>query len=419
MMKKALAVLVAVGFYVAGWAQSLESIRKMMDGGDLAGAKAAIDQYLQNPKKEKDADGWYFKGHIYNSYSRDEKLDLAQRMALKDAAFEAFQNNQTLDGRDVRMKLEGHQSYLDLYFGFYDLGAKFYNAKNYAASYDAFKKANAVKDFILGKKYVYTQVNLYPLDTAIVMNMGLTANLDKREDVGMGHYRQLADANVNQKDYESVYEALVQYYNKIEDKESFQNVLAKGRKFFPKNAYLMDMELRSLGDGDKAGLFEKYENMLKADPQNYGLHYNYAIEMYNSLYVGDDKPADPAKVKTRLTEVLKTAISLDKEIDATVLMSNHLFNFAADVQGELNAVKGKTADDVAKRKKLQEEINRTMDEFVVYAEKAVAYYDAKSDLKPSQKAIRVNILTNLSDVYSVKGDLKKAAEYDKAKLKGL
>ncbi|RYD73253.1 MAG: hypothetical protein EOP53_20450, partial [Sphingobacteriales bacterium] len=403
-MKKAYALIMSVAITCAAWAQSLEDVNARMEKGDMQGAKAAIDKFMENPKKAKDADGWYFKARVYNQLSHDKSLDLNTRKELKDQAYEAFKTNQTLDPKEMRLKLETYQSYLDLYFGYYDLGATFYNEKNYSAAYDAFMKAHEVKDFILAKNYTYTQAKLYPLDTALVMNIGLSANLDKKEDVGMPYYRKLADHNVSGKDYEGIYEVLVNYYSNKGDSVNLKQILTKAKKLYPSNAFIADFEMKQLSKtGDKSALFAKYEEMIAADPKNYPVLYNYSVEMFNAIYVADEKPANEKQLKDRLTKVLEMAIPLDKEIDATILMSNHLFNAAADNQTAAALITGKSADDLKKKKELNDEALKYMNAFIPYGEKIIAYLDALPSLKGSQKANRINTLTNLSEVYSVKG----------------
>ncbi len=419
-MKKVYALALGIALSCSAWAQSLEDVNSKMEKGDLQGAKASIDKYMENPKKAKDAEGWYFKARVYNQLSHDKSLDLKTRRDLKDQAYEAFKTNQVLDPREVRLKLETYQSYLDLYFGYYELGAGFFNEKNFASAYESFLKSHEVKDFILAKKYTYPQAKVYPLDTALIMNIGLSANLDKKEEIGMPYYRKLVDNNVGGKDYEGVYEALINYYDNQGDSVNMQQVMTKAKRLYPGNAYIADLEMRHLSKTtDKTALFAQYEKMVANDPKNYPVLYNYAVEMFNSLYVGDNKPENEKQVKDRLTKILEMAIPLDKDIDATLLLSNHLFNAAADNQTAANMIKGKTADDLKKKKELNDEALKLMNSFIPYAEKAIAYFDGLPTLKASQKANRINTLSNLSEVYSVKGDKTKAAEYDKMKLKGL
>ena len=51
------------------------------------------------------------------------------------------------------------------------------------------------------------------------------------------------------------------------------------------------------------------------NPSNFNLGYNYAIELYNSIYGKDAKPVNETAAKAKLTEVLKKAIINDKGND--------------------------------------------------------------------------------------------------------
>ncbi|RYE14167.1 MAG: SGNH/GDSL hydrolase family protein, partial [Sphingobacteriales bacterium] len=83
-----------------------------------------------------------------------------------------------------------------------------------------------------------------------------------------------------------------------------------------------DIEMEAVRKkGDKPALFAKYEELIARNPSSYLLTYNYAIDLFNNIYVGDNKLADENAAKEKLTAVLKSAIANDKGIDATVLMT--------------------------------------------------------------------------------------------------
>ena len=56
-----------------------------------------------------------------------------------------------------------------------------------------------------------------------------------------------------------------------------------------------------------------------------------------------------------------------------------------------------------------------MDEFIEYAKLGVTYYESLPTLKPVQKATYQELLTNMSEIYNYKKDVKNAAEVDKKK----
>ena len=176
------------------------------------------------------------------------------------------------------------------------------------------------------------------------------------------------------------------------------------------------MELDNIAaKGDKAVLLAKYEELLGADPENFALNYNYAVELYNKIYGGDDKKADEAS-REKLTAVLKKAIAIDKGIDATVLMANHSYNMASDAGAAASMVKGTKPEDIKKKTELKAVSNKKMDDCIVYSDQVVKYYEGVPDLKAKQSANLKIVLGYLTDIYNLKGDAKKSAEYDKKRI---
>lgn len=412
--------LILLGFSVmAGSAQDLETIQEMINKSQFKEAKTGIDKFLSSTKNTSQSEAWYYKGRIYNSLSLDKAIPDSIQYNMKNEAYAAFRRYQELDTKDIWLKLEGYGSYLDLYAGFYDLGAKEFNAKNFDAAYRSFNKALEVKDYTLTKKYEYSQITLHPLDTALVSNTAKSALLAKKMDEGIALYKKLTDAEVSGPDYMDVYEYLADYYSKKPDQAALKSLLEKAKRLYPKNDYWTAIELKSVeNNGDKSSLYAKYDELLMKDPSNYVLAYNYAVELYNSVVGRNATEADNPAVKEKLTSVLKIAIAADTGVDANVLMTNHLFNMFADLSNEVLLVKGTKPEDLKKKNELKVKMNAKIDEAIPYAEASVKYFETHSSLKPAQKANYRIILDHLSEMYGAKKDMKKVAEYE-ARLKAL
>ena len=74
MMKKT-ALLINFLFCVTlTFAQDLDDINELMGKLKYKEAKEAIDKYFHNTKKEKEAEGCYYKGRIYNSLSQETSM---------------------------------------------------------------------------------------------------------------------------------------------------------------------------------------------------------------------------------------------------------------------------------------------------------------------------------------------------------
>ncbi|MEO7444428.1 MAG: hypothetical protein ABIT96_03025 [Ferruginibacter sp.] len=410
-MKKFLMLLAICSFSFMLRAQTLEIIPNYINNQKWQEGKVAIDKILEDPKNQDKADAWYFKGRIYNAMSYDKALPLLDAYNYRAQAFEAFKKTQQLDTKDLRLKVEFYRPYLDLYFGYFDLGAAQFNNKDYMDAYNSFQRAQEVKDYILAKKYEYSDATLYPLDTSLVLNSAIAAGLAKDKDLSMKSYRVLADANVSGKNYMDVYEALSEYYYKKEDNTNLDLILTKARGFYPENDYWTDIELdRIRKSGDKQMLLKKYKELLATSPDNFLLNYNYSVELFNNLYGKDAQTTNLVETKQELTNLLKKAIAVDKGIDATVLMANHQYNMASDISGDVSRLKGTSPEAVKKKADLNTQYMVKMNDFITYAELASKYYDAKTDMTPIQKGVYKSLLINLEEVYNVKKDSKKAAE---------
>ncbi len=412
-MKRILSLIAFVIVSAPVFSQSLSDVEDYYKKKDFAGAKVAIDKYLADPKNADKSESWYYKGRVYNALSYEASTLPADKFTLKNAAYEAFLRNQQLDPKDQRMILELHKPYLDLYFSFYDLGATFFNNKDFKNALLSFEMAQTVENYMRSKNYTYTEAKLYALDTALVMNAAFSAAQAKDEITAVKYYKKLADANVSGDSYLEVYEYLANYYLENNKAAELNDILNTGRRIYPSVTYWNDMEIKMVGKaGDRAAMLLKYEEMFNKYPNDFFVGYNYSVELFNDMY-GKNAKTPTAASRSKLTEVLKKIIPLDKENDALNLLANHLFNISADYATEASMIKGTKPDDIKKKKDLNAASLKVMDEYLVYAIQAEKWYAEQATLKAIQSANFRSLLGNISDIYAAKGDAKKAADYRK------
>jgi len=415
-MKKYCFLMMLVFASVLGFGQSLSDVNDLLGKSQYKKAKEAIDKHLSDTKNAAKADGWYYKGRVYNAYSKDSSLSPAEAMKLKMDAFEAFKKYQQMDSKELSFLLENHVSYFDLYNGFFDIGAREFNNKNFSGSFEGFKNALTVEEYIKSKNYEYSGFKFSNLDTSLVQNIAMAANNAKDEVSAVKYYRKLTDANLKGEQYLNIYVFLLDYYTKANDEANFNAILEKGKTLYPDNDYWVEVELDKVAKtGNREALYAKYEELAKRYPDKYVYPYNLAVELFNDLYTHDPKPTDIEGYRKRITETLKAAIKLDKGTDANMLMSRHITNIAYDLQDSVNKYKGMKQDQVNKRNEFKALYLKKVDEAIPYAEACVTYYAAQASLKPIQKANYKNVLDNLSQLYAAKKDDKKAAEYEKKK----
>lgn len=409
--------LLTLLFAMAGttmFAQKIDDVTEQMGKQDWGKAKEAVDKFLANEKNAKNADGWYYKAHIYNNLSKDEKYKSLVTDGKMDA-FNAYKKYLEVEPKAIRGTLEQHVLLFDIYNGYFDEGAKSFNDKQFGKAYTGFKNALLVEEFISGKGMSYNGFAFPTFDTSLIQNIALSAYQDKNEDEAATWYQKLADKKIGGKDLMDVYQFLVDYFNKKKDMANREKYMNIGRELYPDNDYWLDVELNDVDPKDKMKVFAKYEELLAKYPAKYLLAYNYGVELFNYAYTGDSKPADYEATQAKIESVLKKAIELNSTADANMLMSRHYYNMVYDIQDAQKLIKGTTAADQKKRNDLKAQMIAKVDLMLPYALKAYDIYDAKTNMRPIEKGNFKVVADILSAAYELKGDKAKSDMYTKKK----
>lgn len=395
------------------FAQSIEDIEGQFQKGELDKAKASVDAFLTKEKNAAKPDGWWYKGVIYNEIAKNEKY----KTLVPDGrleAFNAFKKYYELDPKAVRATLEQHVRLFDIYNGYFDKGVADFGASKFDDAYGNFKNALMVEEYISGKGYEYNGFKFPAFDTTLVQNIALSAYRAKKDDDAVVYYKKIADQKIAGKDNVDVYQLLVEYYAKKNDKANKDKYMQLGRELFPADDRWYQMELEEIDSKDKKALFARYEELMQKYPDKYLMNYNYAVELFNYTYAGETKPADYKESQKKVETVLKTTIEKNKNYpEANVLMARHFYNILYDAQDEILAVKGTTAADQKKRADLKPKMIQAADNLISYAQAAYDLYNAKGTLKAGEKGNFKVVSGYLATAYEIKGDKTKAEEYRK------
>jgi hypothetical protein len=394
-------------------AQDLGDVRKYAVLGDFVKAKDAIDKVAAAPKTSGKPETWYWKGYVYNALAKDEKTKgLCADCRME--GFEALKKYQEMDPASKELVGEQYVTYFDMYNGFFDQGAKAYSAKDYNGAFEAFQKALTVQTYVYNKKLSYNNFSFPELDTSLVLNTALSARLAKKDADAVTYYSKLANARLGGESYLEMYQYMTEYFIKNNDKAALEKTLATGKSLYPENEYWTEVELESVDRKDKPTLFAKYEEVISKNPGKYTLAYNYSVELFNYMYVGDVRPADFDARRVKLEEMLKSAISLKPNSpDASLLMARHLYNDVYDLQDAGRKIKGTKPEDAKKRVEVRNKALKVADECIQYAATSAKLYSELPKLKPVEKANYKNSYSILESMYGFKGDNAKAADYRK------
>ena len=407
--------MVASGF--TSFAQSLEDVQEKVNKGKFAEAQEKIDKLLADAKGQKMANAWYYKGIIYYNLSLDSTR--TDNRDYRQESFDAFKKYYDMDTKNVMGTLEQNARLFQLYDAYYNTGIKFFNNKNFEASFKNFSNALQVENFINNRKFTYSNFTLPTLDTSLILNVAAAASKAAMQDSAMAYYKILADAKLNDPLYIEIYQLLVDYYNKKNDAANRAKYLALGKELYPTNDYWYDLDLTPLNN-DKPKLIAKYEELLGNNPNSFYLAYNYAVELYNYLYTGDKKPADAATYEPKVEPAIANAIKVKSGPDANLLMVRYLSEQVYKLEDQGRMIKGTTPADANKRKAIIAQTNALWDKLAPYAQQAYDGYTTKSELKGYEKGNLKFISNVLIDYYTMKKDAARAKSYqDKMKELGI
>ena len=398
-------------------AQDIDEVKKYAILGQIVKARESVDKYLAVEKNAKKAEGWFYKGFIYNQLSKDSTLKHDESSAMKYTAFEALKKYREIDAKAPLLAEQSNSPLFDIYVGYSsDLGVKAYTNKNPALAYEDFKKGIEVHDYIASNNIEGNNgYKFSALDTTLVLYTAITAGEAKMKDESVLYYKKLADANINAEQYTDVYQVLADYYKTKKDSASFTETLDKARKLYPKNEeYWMAVEIEAAIDGVvKPALFGKYDELMVKHPTNYTLPYNYAVELYHYIYSDELKTANTTEYKTKLLEVVKKAIAVKSTIEANFLLTNFLYNNSIDISDEARKIKGPKPEDIKRRKAMEADATKTMNESIPFANEVVKIFEAMTKTKSSEKTNFKQSLVILRNIYEVKKDTAKIAELEK------
>ena len=395
------------------FAQTIEDIEAQFGKGELDKAKASVDAFLAKEKNQSKPDGWWYKGLVYNEIAKSDKYKSLAPDGRMDA-FNAFKKYYELDPKAIRATLEQHVRLFDIYNGYFDIGVSSFGAQKFDDSYIGFKNALMVEEYVSGKGFEYNGFKFPVFDTTLIQNIALSAYRAKKEDDAAVYFKKIADQKIAGKDNVDVYQLLVEYYAKKNDKANKEKYLQLGRELFPADDRWYQIELDEVDSKDKKALFAKYDELMQKYPDKYLMSYNYAVELFNYTYAGDTKPADYKETQKKIESVLKTTIAIKKDYpEANVLMARHYYNVLYDFQDDLQAVKGTTPADQKKKADLKTKMTEAADQLIVYSQAASDLYSAKPTLKAGERGNYKVVNGYLSTAYEVKGDKVKADEYRK------
>ncbi len=409
-------VLLVGALYSNG--QDLDNVKKLLLLKQWDKAKPEIDAFLNVPKNANNAEALYFKAYVYHSLAMGQTKPAAESKSLYVGAFDALQKYAAADAKATLTTEEKNSTLYNIYYGFYDLGVKTYNQKDYPESFDLFKKALEVHDYIYTKKLPGAEgMKFTAHDTDIVWNLAVLSNELKNKNDAMVYYKKIADADLKDEKYAAAYDELILKYKKEKNVELFTKYVTSAKKHYPVDMPYwenQEVEFALTGLEDEA-LLIKYEELTKSMPTNYAIFYNYAIEIDKFLNTAAAAGKEEA-YKTKMEENFKKALALKSTIEVNLQLANMYHNKSFDLQDKVQRIKGTKPAEVKAKNDLNAAIKSNVQQAMPYAEEAIKLLAGLKTYKFTDKAnykLAYDILINAN---KYQGNTAKANELEAKKL---
>ncbi len=421
-MKKYLLLVSMLMGAICSNAQELKNVTFYITSNQFDKAKTELDNFMNNEKNAKNAEAWYYKAYVNNALARGEKKSILESKTMYQTAFDALKKYAEMDVKATLTTEEKNSTIFNIYYGNYDLGVKTYTDKNYEQSFESFKKALEVHDYIYLKNIIGPNNLKFALhDTDAVWNLAILATELKKNDEALLYYKKIADANLSAEKYVTAYEALILHYKKEKNAELFSKYIAAAKQHYPIDIpYWETKEIDfALTDLENEALLNKYEELTKSLPNNYIVFYNYAIDI--DKYLGSDnaKGKDAATVaayRTKIEELFKKAVSLKSTIEGNLQLANLYYNKTFDLQDRAAKIKGTKPAEVKVKNEILASVKTTMNQAIPYAEEGARLLSEMKTYKYSEKANYKLALEILSNAYKMNGNTAKFAQIEKKRV---
>ena len=417
--------LLAIALFMASnytWSQDLKSILINVTLKKFDDAKTEVDKFLAVEKNAAKPEGWYYKAYIYSSLARDPKKTVAESKSLNDEAYAAIKKYAQVDAKTPLTIEENNSTLFNIYYSYYDMAIKTYNAKSFAESYDLFKSSLDVHDYgIAGKLDGPNGLKFAAHDTDLVWNLAVIAIELKKKDEALMYYKKIADANLGEEKYANAYDELVKKYKTEKNAELFNKYVTAAKKYYPVDLpYWENKEIEfALSDLENEALLNKYEELTKTLPDNYIVFYNYAIEIDKFLGTDAAKGKDAVAVaayRTKIEDLFKKAIVIKPTIEGNLQLANLYYSKTYDLQERAAKIKGTKPAEVKAKAEIQASIKSTMSQAIPYAEEGAKSLAALKEYKFQDIANYKLALEILSNAYKMTGNTVKFAEVEKKKV---
>lgn len=302
--------LLAIMFTMA---QNLTKVKDAITAKKYTEANTQLDEFMNNPKYQKNAELYFLKGKLYGEIVGDVNAEKSFPDAFK-ISLDNFKKAVEMDKSKFVMftTLEGSMQIFNLYAVPYNKGVKSLEAKEYDKALNEFQQADMAGRFIFGQG-----LGLAALDTNLTFYTGFSALLGGKEDLAAQYFTKLAAINIADKGFEDVYKNLMIYYFNKNNITEFEKIRQQGLKLYPKEEYFTYDEVVFINDmKDEAEKLKRIEAKVASDPKNMEAISILTEILFDKLLYADSlypKPEDYNAAESKVVGLYEKMAALSPE----------------------------------------------------------------------------------------------------------
>jgi hypothetical protein len=277
-MKKVILTCLTLSIVMISMAQNLTKVKDAMSAKKYSEANTMLEEFMKNPKYQKNAELYYLKGKIFSDIAADSVLEKSFPNSAS-TSLNSFKKAAEMDTAKfiTYNTLDGSAPLFSLYAAPYNRGLKLFDAKDYEKALPTFEQANEAGKFIYDAR-----LGLSELDTNLTLYTGFSALLSGKEDIAAKYFTLLAKNNVGSSGFDDVYKNLMNYHFNKNNIAEFELIRAQGAKLYPKEEYFTYDEIIFINDiKNEDEKLKRIEAKVNADPKNMD-----AISIYTEILFG-------------------------------------------------------------------------------------------------------------------------------------
>jgi hypothetical protein len=381
------------------------------DPAKIEAAKAELDKVMTDPKAATNMETYLLQAEIMGAIAGDSSLKAKYPNAGSEA-FDALKKYLQAEPSGAKYKADNFAGINNMIQSFATAGAKNFSTKSWDSAFVNYKNLVELSDTLISKGWSNSK-----FDTISNFYAGAAAQNAKRDDDAAHYYARLANQKVGDKDYEFLYQYLVDYYTKKKDAVNFEKYISLAKSIYPQNKIWNQFEDIYMQDNLTAEeMAKKFDEGNTAKTLNASQYTSFGEYFINDKKIKELAPAKKDEYINRSFLAFTKAYELEP---TNGLLANNAgvaaFNMFEEKSETRFAIKGTTPAIKAKQAEADKIVDVAADKAIEWLEKGYKTIDAKADKTNTDKNSAKSSAKLLSILYDYKKQRSKgkAAEYDK------